>query len=107
MSVGHPTSRNAPTPPKKATRRADYTGDTADRRVLRINLGIIRYGTDDKTHGAAVVFSLLLFAAICVIMVFGMITSDREWADKVLQWLGSAFLFVLGVAIGRSGNSRT
>jgi hypothetical protein len=72
--------------------------------VLRINLGIIRYGTDDKTQGAAVIFSLLLFMAMCMVIVFGMTTVDHTWADKLLQWLGAVFTLVVGVAIGKSGS---
>lgn len=98
-------TRGLARPRNRAFRARDYTASSADRRVLKINLGIIRYGTDDKTQGAAVVFSLLLFCAICLMMVVGALDSDREWSERVLQWLGGAFLFVMGVAIGKGGST--
>ncbi|MFL6844714.1 MAG: hypothetical protein ACJ8ER_07525 [Allosphingosinicella sp.] len=105
MPVRKAATRGPPLSRRKASRSRDYTATSADRRVLRINLGIIRYGTDDKTQGAAVVFSLLLFCAICLVMILGSIEADREWFERVLQWLGSAFFFVMGVAIGKSGST--
>jgi len=42
----------------------DYTGSEAENRVLHINLWFFKYGTNDKTHAAAMVLSLLLFITI-------------------------------------------
>lgn len=86
--------------PDRATKKgmSDFTGPSADNRVLHINVGFFKYGTNDKAHAAAMVLSLLLFASIGALLIFGM---SYPWADKVFTWLGSAFLFVTGVAIGK------
>lgn len=99
------TATRGPPLKRSYSRARDYTACSADRRVLRINLGIIRYGTDDKSQGAAVVFSLLLFCAICLVAVLGAVDADPQWSERVLEWLGSAFLFVMGVAIGKGGST--
>jgi hypothetical protein len=78
----------------------DYTGPQAEDRVLHINLMFFKYGTNDKTHAAALVLSLLLFATIVGVLIFG---NGTEWAKEAFHWLGSAFLFVSGVALGKGG----
>jgi arginine exporter protein ArgO len=92
--------------PDKATQKgiSDFTGPEADNRVLHINLGILKYGTNDKAHAAAVVFSLLLFIAIMGVLIFG---SGGEWTKEAFRWLGSAFLFVAGVAIGKGNDAES
>lgn len=79
----------------------DFTGTAADNRVLHINLGIFKYGTSDRTHAAALVLSLLLFGSIVGVLIFG---NGGEWAKEAFRWLGSSFLFVSGVALGKGGN---
>jgi hypothetical protein len=77
----------------------DYTApDSADGRVFHINLGFFKYGTDDKIHGAAMVFSMLLFLLLSGIMVFG---DGSEWAEGLFHWAAGAFLFSLGIALGK------
>ena len=78
----------------------DYTGSEADNRVLHINLWFFKYGTNDKTHAAAMVLSLLLFITIVGVLVFG---NGGDLAKEAFHWLGSAFLFVSGVALGKGG----
>lgn len=68
--------------------------------MLHINLFIFKYGTNDKTHAAALVLSLLLFSTIVGVLIFG---NGGEWAKEAFRWLGSAFLFVSGVALGKGG----
>lgn len=90
-------------PSKVAEYTADYTeGKTAPARVMHINLWVFKYGTNDKTHGAAVALAIFLLMLITLIYVTGFL-SDNTLADKVLSWLGSAFMFVAGVAVGKSG----
>ena len=100
MQIQIPPPDHTSNVPDKATKKgiSDYTGPVADNRVLHINLGILKYGTNDKTHAAAVVFSLLLFFAIIGVLIFG---DGGDWTKEVFRWLGGAFLFVAGVAIGK------
>ena len=85
---------------KKAT--SDFTAPDAARRVFFLNLGILKYGTDDKVHGAAIFFSLALLAIILIVILVGFASENSAWLDRVFTWLGSAFMFSAGVAIGRS-----
>lgn len=81
---------------------ADYTGGgNAPERVLFINFWFFKYGTNDKAHGAAVILSLLLLFVITLVYFF----SPTDNSEKILPWLGNAFLFVAGVAVGKSGGS--
>ena len=105
-----PEPGNTSPVPDKATKRGlpDFTGPDAPDRILHINLGFFKYGTNDKVHAAAVVFSLLLFTAIVGVLIFGLAATNAGWAEKAFNWLGSAFLFVAGVALGKgsSGNGK-
>lgn len=57
---------NVPTESDNDTKKGlnDYTGFSADERVLYINLGFFKYGTDDKKHAAAIVFAFILLTII-------------------------------------------
>lgn len=99
--VDIPDPENTSPVPDRATKVGlDFTGEHAGDRVLRINLGFFKYGTKDQTHGAALVFSLLLLLCIVGVLAFG----SGANADKALSWLESAFLFVSGVAVGKSAD---
>ena len=93
--------------PDKFTKQgfSDFTGPSAENRVLHINLGFFRYGTSDKIHAAAMVLSLLLFLAIGGVFFSGIWLTSAEWPDKVFSWLSSTFLFVTGVALGKGAGS--
>ena len=91
--------------PDEATRRRkpDYTTRTdADDRVLFINLRFFRYGTNDKAHAAALVLSLILLLTIIALIFVGPRHAEGQWDDKAFSWLGGAFLFIAGVALGGS-----
>ena|ERR1700735_4249793 len=99
-----PPSGNLSEKPDHATRKdIDFTGPSAEKRILYINLGIFRYGTDDKAHAASIVLSLILLVMTLIIMLVGLFSSNLGWLEKMQAWIGSAFLFVAGVAIGRGG----
>lgn len=95
-----PPLGNVPTAPDAETRKGlnDFTGDGAPNRVLHINFGFFKYGTDDKGHAAALVLSMLLLG---LTGIAGLIAPDDEWTKTLLQMLGSAFTLVAGVAIGQ------
>jgi hypothetical protein len=101
-----PAPKNTSIVPDGATQKGikDYTGiDGADGRVFHINLGFFKYGTDDKIHGAAMVFSLLLFICVVCVMIFG---DGSAWADKLFSWATGAFLFALGIALGKGAGGK-
>ncbi len=99
-----PPSNLAPKPDKDTRKELDdLTGTEATGRVLFINIGFFRYGTDDKIHAAAIVLSMVL-----LIMIVGVLLrasgQESAWNDKVFNWLGGAFLFVAGIALGKGGS---
>lgn len=87
----------------------DFTGDGyAEHRVLFIRIkDFLKYGTNDKVHAAAIIFSLLLFIVIFLVIIVGFFCEHSEWADKVFTWLGSAFLFSLGIVFGSRDKKNT
>jgi len=81
---------------------SDYTSDEADNRFLRINLGFVKYGTNDKIQGAAMLLSLLFFMLISIAILIGFWGNKTEWAQNVLQIFGPTLTLVVGVAIGQA-----
>jgi len=65
----------------------------------------IKYGTDDKGHAAALILSVCLLGAALLVSVGGIISSfsskDLKWME-ILSWIGNAFLFTAGIAVGKS-----
>lgn len=99
-----PPLGNVPSEPDEDTKkglRRDFTSPAAENRVLHINLGFFKYGTDDKAHAGAMVLSMALLAMIALTGLAGFIPGSGEWTKSLLQLLGSAFTFVSGVAIGQ------
>lgn len=92
--------------PDQATRKGlnDFTGKNAEGRVLSINVWFLKYGTDDKAHAAALLLSLILLAILIGVLIRAD-GSQSVWNDKVFSWLGSAFLLVAGIAIGKGGET--
>jgi len=89
-------------PDKKTKLAPDWTSKTASDRIIYINLWFFKYGTKDKAHGAAVIFSLLLLFMIGAVIALGYSQSSPEWSIEAFSWLGSTFLFIAGVAVGRN-----
>jgi hypothetical protein len=63
--------------PDKETQKGlkDFTSPEAEKRVLFINLGFLRYGTDDKAHAASIILSALLFFAVVADGIAGFVVS--------------------------------
>ncbi len=107
----HPRKRLRPPPPDKVVKKdelADYTGsDPVPDRVLVINLRFFKYGTSDRFQGAAILLALTLLLLIASIFVLSALLEipDNRF-DKTFGWLGSAFLLVMGVAIGRGTSGK-
>lgn len=87
---------------------SDYTGENASDRVVFLNLWFFKYGTNDKTHGAAVIFSLFLLIAFILITTIDAVThlERKEFIERSASLLWNAFLLTLGVAIGRGSKER-
>jgi hypothetical protein len=100
---------SGPDKPDKETQAGlrDYTAPSADNRVLFVNLGIIRYGTHDKTHAAALVFSVILLIFIACVGFFTLSKDPSGFSEKWFTWLTNTFLFVAGIALGKSGSEKS
>jgi hypothetical protein len=85
----------------------DFTGPDASNRILFINLGFFKYGTADKSHAGSIFLSLILILAAFLIMVIGLYSSNVAWLEKILSLVWSAFLFVVGVSIGRGQSDKS
>lgn len=83
-------------------RPADYTGSGASGRVLFIDTGWVKFGTDDKTLVTSFFLSAAILMIILVTIVVGGFFGHEDWWNTVFNWLGNAFLFTAGVAIGKS-----
>ena len=80
----------------------DQTGPKAQGRVFYINLGLVRYGSTDKAHGAAVLLSLLLFLLLASVLLLTVYFPENALLERIFDWLSGAFLVIAGVAIGRN-----
>ncbi|MEO0484766.1 MAG: hypothetical protein AAF092_02505 [Pseudomonadota bacterium] len=80
----------------------DQTGKEAKGRIFFINLGLVRYGSTDKAHGAAVFLSLLLFVLLCALLILMVVYPENDSLGRFFDWLSGAFLVIAGVAIGRN-----
>ncbi|MGF7206719.1 hypothetical protein GGE65_001280 [Skermanella aerolata] len=102
-----PPSNLSPTPDKETAKGiSDYTGQSADNRVLYVDLKFFKYGTRDNVHATALILSLFLFVLVVAIIIAGFFTEATAWVDKVFNWATGAFLFVLGIALGKGGGSK-
>ena len=88
----------------KTDSNSDYTGDAADNRFLRISIWGMKYGTNDKVQGAALMIGLLLMISIVFVTIGGFWATTTDWAERVLQTLGPILTLVIGVAIGKSSS---
>jgi hypothetical protein len=92
--------------PDAATRTGlpDHTGGgAADGRVLRINFGFFKFGTDDKSQAIALILSVLLLAIITALAVFA---NQTDTIKDLMGLLKSAVLLTIGVAVGNSGSGK-
>jgi hypothetical protein len=105
MKVPAPPPNLPKVPDEDTAKDPDFTGEHAGNRVFYIKTEWLRYGTDDKGHGAALVLSGLLLAVALIVAVIGMIGlfsgRDATWIGTLLTWVGNAFLFTAGIAVGK------
>ena len=85
----------------------DFTGPDALNRILFINLGFFKYGTADKSHAGSIFLSLILIVTALLIMIIGLYSNNTAWLERILSLVWSAFLFVVGVSIGRGQSDKT
>ena len=112
-----PPHNTSPEPDKETAKAilSDYAGSRpAENRILHINLILLKYGTDDKVHAAAIFLSFVLLVVIIILIFLEFFCGTPEnllWADKTFSWLTGTFLFVSGVALGKGsspeGNGKT
>jgi hypothetical protein len=89
----------------------DYAADErAENRILHIHTKWFHYGTDDKGHAAALVLSAALLATAIVVALLGCLSllsgKDPQWFQTLVTWIGNAFLFTAGIAVGKSASNK-
>ena len=62
----------------------------------------LSYGTDDKGHAAALILSVLLFIGLILCLLVGSFASNSVLVSDIAKVLGTAFLIVAGIAVGKS-----
>ena len=78
----------------------DYTGEQADNRVLLIDLRFLKLGIPEISKAIALVLCLIILAFSFTIMIVGLWVNNTIWLDRIFSWLGNAFLFLVGFAVG-------
>ncbi|NDA47583.1 MAG: hypothetical protein EBY21_09990 [Alphaproteobacteria bacterium] len=87
--------------PDAATKKAsDQTQDLADERILFFNTQILKFGIPDMNKAIALVLCLIILTFSFIVMSAGLFLTNTVWLDRIFSWLGNAFLFLAGFAIG-------
>ena len=110
-SVPAPPPAISDSPDADTALNPDFTGDYAQKRVLHVNTRWFKYGTDDKAHASAMVLSALLLLSALILAAIGAIVAfaghEEKWLDTIVTWIGNAFLFTSGIAVGKGGKGPT
>jgi len=104
-----PEPKNVAPIPDAATKKAlkDMTAESAENRVFYINLGIMKYGTDDKVHAASFVFAAILLVVTVAFYAAGFHTANTQWAEEAVKWSGNTFLFIAGIVLGKASGGKS
>ncbi|NTB04416.1 hypothetical protein [Agrobacterium tumefaciens] len=105
-----PAEWEVPSPPAQIPDQPDadtrkdpcFTDGHAPNQVFHFARWGFAYGTDDKGHAAALTLSFAILLLILLIVFLGAFLTEREWLADILKVLGSAFLIVAGIAVGKS-----
>lgn len=98
--------KDVPVLPDRYTKKDSiYFDGGAPNQVFKFERWGLAYGTDDKGHAAAIILSVLMVCLLAVIFVIGLVV-ERSWIPDALKLIGTAFTFVAGVAIGKSGSKK-
>ena len=78
----------------------DHTGTgSADGRVMHINLGFLKFGTDDKAQAVAFILTTLMLLLLGAISIWG---QDTEQTKAFASLLEKAVLITIGVSVGQA-----
>src|SRR4051794_32788072 len=100
-TIPSPSGNLSDIPDSDTKRAPDMTAPgSADNRVLFINLGFFKYGSNDKQHSASMILAFVLLLAFIGVIVAGFWAANAGWLDKAITYLWNGFLIVGGVAIG-------
>ena len=92
--------------PDRFTKSADsFIDGGAPNQVFKFEKFGISYGTDDKSHAAAILLSIVIGMLLLAIFAIGAFV-ERSWIPDALKILGSAFTFTAGVAIGQGTSKK-
>jgi hypothetical protein len=97
-----PPDHSSPVPdPATKLGLPDHTGGgKADGRVMHVNLGFFKFGTDDRTQAVAFVLTILL-----LVMLGGLlIAPETEQAKSLFGILQNSLLLTIGVSVGNNAS---
>ena len=97
-----PPANTSEVPDRHTKTSPAYTDGSAPNQVFHFKFLGMSYGTDDKTHAAAMCLSLLMLLIVMTCLIAGSIVKDRTGIEQILNFIGPAFLITIGVAIGKS-----
>jgi hypothetical protein len=107
--IPSPPSDTPDKPDIYTSRATDQTGPTAKDRIFYLNFGILRFGTNDKIQGAAILFAILIFISYIGVVLYSISINQNDLKasvlDKALSALWNGFLLTIGVALGRGMNN--
>jgi hypothetical protein len=69
--------------------------------------GIFGVRIYEQLHAIIVVLLIVILLLTPIILLVGVVTTDRSWVGPIFDWVGKAFLLLVGVLVGgRVGNGR-
>lgn len=102
--IVRPILQEASKDPDEYTRKDNiFIDGGAPNQVFRLQLWGFSYGTDDKTHAASILLSILTGCLLVLLFLIGAV-AERAWLSDALSVLGTVFTLTIGVAIGKSSN---
>ena len=88
--------------PDGATKKSPFTKGEGDGQVFHFQKWGLSYGTDDKGHAASLILSVLLFIGLILCLILGAYGNNSTFVLEIAKVMGSAFLIVAGIAVGKS-----
>ena len=103
--IAKPKTGKNSLPDAETKKASDQTQDLADDRILFFNTGILKFGIPDASKAIALVLCLIILFFAFIVMLVGLCLNNTVWLDRIFSWLGNAFLFLAGFAIGGGRHS--
>jgi hypothetical protein len=81
------------------TARSDVTNSEPAFHFVSKN-GVFRFRIHDQSHATIVILLGIILLLTPIILLISVATPDRSWAGSAFDWMGKAFMLLLGVLVG-------